>query len=173
RLSRPTRNDSDMKLARFHFTPVVSFAALTLSSVGALAQPVPQRAVPEELDLKTAIGFALENNFAIRQARERIKQQEGIVIEVSARAIPNVSAAASGERLRLSALGSTVEDNAWSIGINASQVLYAGGGVRANVKSAKLAREAAILDMQSVINEALLEVRTAFYNVLLAAAKIK
>src|SRR5262249_43771553 len=81
--SRPTRNDSDMKLARHHFQPIAVLAAIALSSAGAPAQPAPQRAVPDELDLKTAIGFALQNNFAIRQARERIKQQEGVVIEVS------------------------------------------------------------------------------------------
>src|SRR5687767_9591760 len=86
-----------MKLARFHFSPVVSLAALTFSVI-AQAQPAVPQPVPETLDLKTAIVFALENNFAIRQARERIKQQEGVVVEVSARTIPNVSADAAYQR---------------------------------------------------------------------------
>ena len=78
-----------MKLARHHLSPVVSLAALTLSCVVAYAQPArPVQPVPDSLDLQTAIVFALENNFAIRQARERIKQQEGVVVEVSARTIP-------------------------------------------------------------------------------------
>jgi outer membrane protein TolC len=163
-----------MKIARHHFSPVVSLAALTLSCVVAHAQPArPVQPVPDTLDLRTAIGFALENNFAIRQARERIKQQEGIVIEVKAREIPNVTASGSAERVRVNALGSTIQDNAWSIGLSASQVLYAGGGVRSNVKSAKLARDAALLDLQSVIDEALLQVRIGFYNVLLATEQIK
>ena len=88
-----------MKLARHHLSPVVSLAALTLSCVVAYAQPArPVQPVPETLDLRTAIVFALENNFAIRQARERIRQQEGVVVEVSARAIPNVGADAVYQR---------------------------------------------------------------------------
>lgn len=171
-----------MKFARHHFTPVASLAALTLACAVAQAQPgstpaaapAPQQPVPEVLDLKTAVGFALQNNFAIRQARERIKQQEGVVVEVSARAIPNVGADAVYQLNDTEiSQGFPASDRAWQINLTASQVLYAGGGVRSAIKSAKLAREAAVLDLQAVINEALLQVRTAFYGVLLAREQIK
>ena len=162
-----------MKLARYHFSPVASLAALTLSCVIARAQPRPTP-VPDSLDLKTAIVFALENNFAIRQARERIKQQEGVIVEVSARSIPNVSADAVYQRNDKD-VSSTfpASDQAWQINLTASQALYAGGGIRSAVKSTKLARDAALLDLQSVINDALLQVRTSFYRVLLAREQIK
>ena len=39
-------------------------------------QPDPNYAVPEELNLRYALAFALDNNHAIRQALERIKEQE-------------------------------------------------------------------------------------------------
>jgi outer membrane protein len=163
-----------MKLARYHFSPVVSLAALTLSCAVASAQPAPRQPVPETLDLKTAIGFALENNFAIRQARERIKQQEGIVIEVSSRSIPNVGADAAYQRNdRDISNGFPPSDQAWQINLTASQVLYAGGGVQSSIRGSKLARDAAILELQSVINDALLQVRTGFYSVLLAREQIK
>lgn len=171
-----------MKLARHHFTPVASIAALTLACAVAQAQPRPalsapppaQQPVPDSLDLKTAIGFALQNNFAIRQARERIKQQEGIVVEVSARSIPNVGADAVYQlNDREISQGFPASDRLWQINLTASQVIYAGGGVRSAIKSAKLAREAALLDLQAVINDALLQVRTAFYAVLLAREQIK
>ena len=163
-----------MKLARHHFSPVASLAALTLSCVIAQAQPAAQQPVPDTLDLKTAIGFALQNNFAIRQARERIKQQEGVVVEVSARSIPNVGADAAYQRNdRDISNGFPPSDQAWQINLTASQVLYAGGGVRSAIKSSKLARDAAVLDLQAVINEALLQVRTAFYTVLLTREQIK
>ena len=73
-----------MKLFRHHFSPVAaSFAALSLSCAVARAQPAPPppaplapvQPVPDTLDLKAAVAFALNNNFAIRQARERIRQQ--------------------------------------------------------------------------------------------------
>ena len=136
--------------------------------------PAPQQPVPETLDLKTAVTFAVENNFAIRQARERIKQQEGVVIEVKAREIPNVAATGLYQH-NADAISSSfpASDRTWAIDISASQVLYAGGGVRSSVKSAQLAREAATFDLQAVINDALLSVRVAFFDVLLAREKIK
>lgn len=164
-----------MKLARYHFTPVAaSLAALTLSCAVAQAQPAAPQPVPDKLDLQTAITFALENNFAIRQARERIKQQEGIVVEVSARTIPNVSADAAYQRNDRDIANSfPASDRAWQINLTASQVLYAGGGVTSAVKASKLARDAAMLDLQAVINDALLQVRVSFYRVLLAREQIK
>ena len=163
-----------MKLARYHLSPVVSLAALALSCAVAGAQPAPPAGVPDTLDLRTAIGFALDNNFAIRQARDRIKQQEGVVVEVSARTLPNVSADAAYQRNdRDISQTFPSSDQAWQINLTASQALYAGGGIRSAVRSSKLARDAAILELQAVINEALLQVRIGFYNVLLAREQIK
>ncbi len=165
-----------MKLARSHFSPVRPLAAFVLAAAAATlsAQPAPQQPVPDTLDLKTAVAFALQNNFAIRQARERIRQQEGVVIEVSSREIPNVSANALYQR-NDEALSQSFppSDRTWQINLTATQVLFSGGGVRSAVKSSKLAREAALLDLQSVINDALLQVRTAFYSVLLQREQIK
>jgi len=165
-----------MKLARYHFTPVRPLAAFVLAAAAASlsAQPAPQQPVPDTRDLKTAVTFALQNNFAIRQARERIRQQEGVVLEVSAREIPNVAANALYQR-NDEALSQSFppSDRTWQINVTASQVLFSGGGVRSAVKSSKLAREAAILDLQAVINDALLQVRTTFYGVILAREQIK
>ena len=133
---------------------------------------VPQ--VPDTLDLPTALRFALDNNFAIRQARERIKQQEGVIVEVKARSIPNVSANGAyqlNEKDISQSLPSS--DRYWSLSLTASQTLYAGGGVRASIKSTELTREAALLELKGIVNEALLDVRIKFYDILLAREKIK
>ncbi|MFM8335899.1 MAG: TolC family protein [Opitutaceae bacterium] len=146
-------------------------APLLLGSALPAAEPVP---VPETLDLPTAIRFAVENNFTIRQARERIRQQDGVVLEVSAREIPRVGASAVYQRNdRDIANAFPASDRTWQISVTASQVLYSGGGVQSAVKGSKLVREAAVLDLQAVINEALLQVRTSFYSVLLAREQIK
>jgi outer membrane protein TolC len=149
-------------------------AVLGFAQPGLRAAPAPEQPVPDALDLKEAVVFALENNFAIRQARERIKQQEGVEIQVRARQIPNVSAAGSYTRNteEISSY-STAPEGAWSIGLQARQVLYAGGGVRSSVKSAQLVREAALLELEGIINQQLLAVRTQFYTVLLAKERIK
>lgn len=130
--------------------------------------------MPAMLDLKGAIAFAIENNYAIRQARERIREQEGVVVEVSSREIPNVSADGAYQFNDKSiSQGFPASDRSWQINLTASQVLYAGGGVRSAIRSSKLARDAALLDLQSVINDALLQVRIGFYEVLLAREQIK
>ncbi len=134
-------------------------------------KPDPEFAVPEGLDLPYALGFALDNNFAIRQAKERIRQQEGIVLEVRSAQIPNVGASAGYSRNAEEIGGGS--DRNWSVNITARQVLYSGGGVRAGVEAQKLALDAAVLTLRAVINDTLLEVRTRFYTVLVNRERIK
>lgn len=128
--------------------------------------------VPDELTLNYALAFALDNNFAIRQAKERLRQQEGILVEVRSQQIPNVGATASYSRndRELSATG---ENRNWGLSVTARQVLFSGGGVRASVQAQRLALDAAVLQLQAVINLALLDVRTKFYNVLVSRERIK
>ena len=153
-------------------------AALPFLAGAAIAQTAPVQTVPDTLDLRTAIQFALDNNFAIRQAKERIKQQQGVIVEVTSRAIPNAGVNSSysdvDKRLVSSPFSSiTPSTQNWAIALNVSQNLFAGGGITSSIRSARLTRAAAVLDLQSTINDALLQVRTAFYNVLLAREKIK
>jgi outer membrane protein TolC len=170
-----------MKFERHFPTPVrspivllVIVALLAVLPAAGRAAPSPTEPVPETLDLHQAIAFALENNFAIRQAKERIRQQEGVELEVTAREIPNVAANGAYQiNDRAISQSFPASDRAWQINVTASQVLFAGGGVRSAVRSSRLARDAAVLDLQATINDSLLQVRTAFYNVLLAREKIK
>jgi outer membrane protein TolC len=166
-----------MKFARISST-LSSLAAALACAVATAAfgappasQPPPPE--PETIDLKTAIGYALDNNFAIRQARERIKEQEGVIVEVKARAIPNVDAngAFQFNDKEISQFAPPT-DRAWTVSVTATQALFAGGGIRSSIRSSELAKDAAILDLQDVINGALLQVRTAYYQVLLAREKI-
>jgi len=150
-----------------------SLAALWLTAVFASAVPTSEQPMPDKLDLKNALQFALENNFTIRQARERIKQQEGVEIEVRARQLPNVAAGGSYTfNDREISQYVPQSDRNWSIALQARQVLYAGGGVQASVKGARLTREAAVLELQGIINDQLLLVRTRFYTVLLDRQRI-
>lgn len=158
--------------------PILSRVALTgafmAGALGLSGQSGQAPQMPDRLDLPTAIRFALDNNFAIRQARERIRQQEGVVLEVTAQRLPHLSAGANYQRNdRDIALTFPQDDSAWNIQIQASQALYAGGAIDASLSGAKLVREAAILELQGVVNDALLTVRTRFYDVLLARESIK
>lgn len=161
-----------MRLPRFLPLGAVLLVAVPLAAQLNDGEPDPHFNVPERLDLPYALAFALDNNFAIRQAKERIRQQEGIVLEVRAAQIPNVSAAGAFQR-NADEVSTNGRNEAWSVDITARQVLYAGGGIAASVRGQKLALEAAVLDLRSVINDALLGVRTRFFTVLLARERIK
>ena len=150
---------------------VLSLLALTSC---AFAQPAPTQPVPDTLDLPTALRFAIDNNFTIRQARERIKQQEGVVVEVKARSIPTVAANGSFQFNEKDISQSVpTSDRTWALSLTATQALFAGGGVRSSIKSTELTREAALLELKGIVNDSLLDVRTRFYDVLLAREKIK
>lgn len=134
-------------------------------------EPIPPAPdVPDTLTLDVALQYALENNFSIRQARQRLKQQEGLIVEVRAQALPNVSL--DGNYTRSDKTFSAAEYQNWTIGLYARQLLYSGGGVTAALDAARVIREAALLDIQGVIDNVLLDVRTRFADVLLNRERI-
>jgi Outer membrane protein len=141
------------------------------------AAPVEPSApsVPETLTLDQALRFALENNYAIRQARERLREQEGLIVEVRADALPNVSLSGSYTRDDKDFVspggGRGYQD--WTVGVYVRQLIYSGGGVKAALDAAKTVREAAALEIQAVVDDVLLQVRTRFADVLLARERIE
>ncbi|OAM87963.1 TolC family protein [Termitidicoccus mucosus] len=159
--------------------PFLICASLALSAAPApAAEPPP--AIPEQLDLETALRFALEHNFQILQARERIREQEGLIVEIKAQVLPQAVVGAgygiTDKTLTVdsgSAPGSPKDKHNWQVELTVSQLLYSGGGVSAALSAQKSSRESSLLGLESVINDALLEVRTRFYDVLLAREQIK
>lgn len=148
--------------------------AVALAAAGAVTLVAAPAAAPDSLDLDAALRFAVENNHTIKQARERIRQQEGVVIEARALLIPNLAATSSYSRnAKEISTYSPARNQSWSIGIQAKQTVYAGGAVSASVKSSKLSREAAVLELQGVINDQLYLVRSRFFTVLLNRQRIE
>ncbi len=134
--------------------------------------------VPDTLDLQTSLSFALENNFDIQRAKQAIEEQNGLIIEVRAQALPDLSL--NGQYIELDeglseTFGGLVPPttNRWSYSLDVRQTLYAGGGVRAALNAQRLIEEAALLELEAVINEALLQTRIGFYQALLAREQIQ
>jgi len=134
--------------------------------------------VPDRLDLKTTLDYAMEHNFDIRRAVERIEEQEGLIVEVKAQALPNVSLNANYDRLdegltdSVGGFFTPATDN-WGIFFNVRQALYKGGGVKAAVRAQDLLRESARLFLETTIRDAVLEVKTRYFAVLLARDQIE
>jgi outer membrane protein len=162
---------------RMRSSLLLLLAASLLAGPAAVAQlndgrPDPEFPVPDRLDLPYALAFALDNNFTIRQAKEQIRQQDGVMLVVRSAQLPNVAAAGEYQRnaTEISKIGS---DSDWGFSITARQTLFAGGGVVAGVKAQQLNLDAAVLELQAVINDALFNVRTRFYTVIVNREKIK
>jgi outer membrane protein len=148
--------------------------AASASAIQAGAQEQPAAALPDPLDIKGAILYALDHNYDIQQAREQIRLQEGIVMQARAPSIPNVGATGSYQR-NAAAISTTfpIETSQWLAELKATQELFAGGGIRSAVRSAVLNRDAAMLDLQATVNASLLDVRSKFYAVLLDREKVR
>lgn len=147
------------------------FHVLVVLVAAAVGAPLSAQ-VPATLDMPTAITYAVEHNFAIRQARERIREQEGLILEVKAQVLPNVTLGGSYSRDADSLVASGNSNQNWQIALQVRQLLYSGGGVQAALDAQRIVRETALLDLQSVINNQVLQVRTNFYNVLLSREQI-
>jgi len=156
-------------------SPILLLLAVAGSVLGS-AQSAPAAApLPAQLDLRAAVNYAIEHNYSILQARERIREQEGLIIEVKSLALPNATVNSSYTRTDdglLKDRGVEASEDDWRIALEVRQALYAGGGVKAALDAQRLVRESSLLELQSVINNALLQVRTRFYDVLLAREQI-
>ncbi|MCB1103272.1 MAG: TolC family protein [Opitutaceae bacterium] len=163
----------------------ILLALLLTSGTGSIVPTAPAMTdnVPDRFDLDQALAFALDHNFAIRRARENLREQEGIVTTLTAASLPNVSATGSFQKSNLQPFqagtlnaGQPViipSGRFWRMNFTVRQMVYAGGRIRSAINTAKHTREAAVFGLQETINSALLDVRTRFYTVLLAREQIR
>ncbi|MCO5043977.1 MAG: TolC family protein [Kiritimatiellae bacterium] len=145
-------------------------AALALSALPAFAQSESRGS----FDLARCLDTALDQNYDIQKARERVRQQHGARVEARGRAIPNVQIGGQYQEQdsALNQPGMT-RDNFWNLGAEITQSLYSGGQNMATLKAQQLAEEAARFDLQATINNVLLQVHESYYTVLLTRSQIR
>src|SRR5580658_4267123 len=81
--------------------PSILISTFLVAASAALAAPgdfTNTAELPSPLDLRGAIGYALDHNYSILQAREAIRLQDGIVVQVKSQSIPNVGAQGQYQR---------------------------------------------------------------------------
>ena len=150
----------------------LSCLALVFAVVGG-----PATAQPATLTLEQAVALALENNYAIRQARAQYEEATGQVISASAGQLPTVSLDAGYDQLDKDLLKTPAgaqmgQPESWSTGVNATQLVYAGGAVTSSIRASRSNQKAAVAAFEASVQESLLEVRTRFYSVLLAREQV-
>ena len=164
-------------------------AASLIVSAARPTHAASTNAVPETLKLQDCINLALQQNPTILKAREEIRRNQGIIVEVRAQAFPQVTASGSYEGIDrhaidafpFSASGSATnnpstlfknQEQPWTAVVEISQLIYAGGRVNAALRAAKLSDQIAALGFQSAVADTILDVRKDFYQILLDVALV-
>jgi len=140
------------------------------------------------LSLADALDIALQQNSAIRKSQADLEAMHGVVVQTRAIALPKVGIHSSysaneesaTDRFRLKTnnpafnLDRLIEfaDQRWSADIRVTQSVYEGGRINSALRTARLTREQALLNHQTVIADVLRDVRVAYYDVLLAQQQI-
>lgn len=135
------------------------------------------------LSLAEAINIALQQNGTILRGKSDLEAQYGVVVQTRAVAIPHVVAngnyqytteienfsfpsAGAQTNFGFNFPGSEVIHHNWTADIQIVQNIYQGGQIMSALRSAKLTKEQALLQYQTVVADSLLQVRIAYYDVL-------
>ena len=132
------------------------------------------------LSLADCLDIALQQNGTILKAKSDLEASHGVVVQTRAIAIPKVQAIGNYTDYEKSAIdrfpfgGPTFSQphESWNTGIQISQSIYEGGRLSSAFRTAKLTKEQALLQYQTVVADTLLATRVAYYDVLVAAQQI-
>lgn len=129
------------------------------------------------LSLGNALDTALQHNRTILKSQRDVEAAEGISLQTRAIVVPKVQASGSYSATDSAATeqffpGQAIVDQNWDASIKIVQSIYEGGKLVSSWRAAKLTKEQAFLQHQTVIADTLLATRVAYYDVLLAAQDI-
>ena len=162
--------------ARSADAPNASLSDTNRNSKSRLLQP---------LSLADALDLALQQNSSVRKSSASLEAIYGIVVQTRAIALPKVGVSSSytandessTDQFRPKDNNATnmfianafeFANQRWSADIRVTQSIYEGGRINSALRTARLTREQALLNHQTVIADALRDVRVTYYNVLLA-----
>jgi len=136
---------------------------------------------PQTLTLQDCLDLALRQNPSILKSKEEIRRTHGFIVETRAQAIPQVTASGTSQMIDSHSIdsfpGSTGifknQEQPWNAQVQVSQLVYAGGRVTAAIRAAKLSDQIAALGFQSAVASTILDVRKAFYQILLNRAQVE
>src|SRR5947209_11496179 len=161
------------------FSAILTLAlAVALSTELVLAADTNAPAAPpswltQPMSMADAIGMALLQNSAIRRGQSDLEAAYGISIQTRAITLPKLRGTSTYDHTEAvekfpfptSHLIDPPRDE-WSGSLRIVQTIYEGGRLRSALRTARLTREQALLQYSAVVADALLELRTAYYNVL-------
>ncbi len=132
--------------------------------------------VARPLSLADALNTALQQGAAILKAKNDLESTYGLVVQTRAIALPRLTATGNFTHTDPGAIENFANilqpNQSWNAGLKIVQSIYEGGKLGAAIRAARLTKEQALLEYQTVVSDTLLATRVAYYNTLLAAQQI-
>jgi len=135
--------------------------------------------VKRPFSLADALNVALQQNGTILKAKSDLEAAAGVVAQTRAIVYPKATITGQYSAVQESSIdtpsGSAFPfgtDQSWTTQIQLVQSLYEGGRMTSALRAAKLTREQALLQYETVVADVLLGIRTNYYDILLAAQQI-
>ena len=125
-----------------------------------------------------ALNLALQQNATILKAQNDLTASYGLVVQTRAVALPQLTASGQYKDTEPTAIetipisGFVQAHQNWNAGFQLVQTIYGGGKLAAAIKAARLTKEQALAQYQTVLQDTLLDTRTAYYDALLANEQI-
>ena len=138
------------------------------------------RSVIPRFTLDQAILTALQRNADIQRARQEIERTKGLYIALRAQALPRIDANTSiqntdphlGSISAGSGGGLSGVPTQYSLSMQATQVVFAGGRVISQIRSADFQRDASYYAFRDTIDQVIATVKQQFYQILLNRALV-
>jgi outer membrane protein len=137
------------------------------------------RSVIPRFTLQQAILTALQRNADIQRAREEIERTKGLYIALRAEALPQIGSTLNIQNTdpNLGAVstgggGLSGVPTQYSISLQATQVVFAGGRVISNIRSATFQRDSSYFAFRDTIDVVISTVKQQFYQILLNRALV-
>lgn len=128
------------------------------------------------LSLADAMNLTLQNNRTILKSQRDLEVAEGISLQTRAVAVPKVVSTGKYTDTDKQAVeaffGQPIDNQNWNANIQVVQSIYEGGRIVSSFRAAKLVKEQAFLQHQTIVADTLLATRVAYYGVLLTAQEI-
>ncbi len=124
------------------------------------------------LSLVDSLNTAVQRNSAILKGQADLEAAYGVVIQTKAIANPTLqlngrySATDATEPFPGGFIAATGDQN-WNMNLQITQTIYQGGRINSALRTAKLTKDQAILQYQTIVSDTLQDVRVAYYDMLL------
>ena len=137
------------------------------------AEGVEELYINKEVTLEVLLEYALRRNFTMYATQQRVLEQSGLALEVKSGLMPRLSIQSRYAEQDESLAMNTYRPGDWTVSLQLSQPLFAGGGLLAQSRSQELIVEALRYASATQIASTIQTVTKEFYAVLQAEENIE